>query len=55
MLTGVASFLAVLLNLVATGNAKAASLLAAVILWSDGFQAVQEVENRLDSDAAVED
>lgn len=44
MLGGTVTFLAVVFNLIATGNAKWATLLIAADLTVSGFSAVQEAE-----------
>lgn len=48
MLGGAASFVAVLLNLIATGTAKWATLLVAADLTVSGFSSVQVAENEAD-------
>ena len=44
----------VVLDVFATGDAKLATILAALILMNDAFGAVMEVENELDSEASAE-
>jgi 4-hydroxybenzoate polyprenyltransferase len=47
--TGVATFLATVAGIIATGDAKWATLIAAAIFAVDGYHAVQEYEDRLGS------
>jgi hypothetical protein len=51
MLGGAVTFVAVLVDLVATGDAKWATLLVAADLTCSGFSAVQEAEDDEDPDA----
>lgn len=53
MAGGAVTFVAVALDLIATGEAKWATLLIAADLTVSGFSAVQESENELDSEAAA--
>lgn len=50
---GVLTFIAVLFDVVATGDAKLATILGAILIINDGFQAVQEVENELEEGGEV--
>lgn len=50
---GVVTFVAVAMDIVATGEAKLATLLGALLVINDGWQAVQAVENELDSEASA--
>jgi hypothetical protein len=52
---GAVMFVAVLFDIVRTGDAKLATLLSAVLVINDGFQAVSQVENELDSEASAEE
>ena len=45
---------AVLSNIIATGDAKFASVLGAVLVICEGGSMVQAVENELDSEAAAD-
>lgn len=53
MLGGAVTFVAVLFDLIQTGDAKWATLLIAADLVVSGFGAVQEAENDLDSEASA--
>lgn len=51
---GFVSLMLVITNVIATGDAKFATILGALVLMGEGFSSVQEVENELDSEAAAE-
>lgn len=52
---GFVTLVAVIFNVIATGDAKAATILGAVLIINDGVQSVMEVENELDSEASAEE
>lgn len=51
---GIVLFVSVLFNIIQTGNAKWATMLAAICVVQQGWDTVVTVENEIDSEASAE-